>query len=162
MKAKSSAILMAAALLMAFLPKVHAVSPPPDGCYPNYTTAEGCNVLNFLTTGLGNTALGEEALFANIDGNHNTATGQFALSHNDHGENNTANGYNALVSNTGGVSNTAVGDNALVHNTTGGLSTAVGHNAGLNQDTGSGNVYIGSAVLARATTLISAISKELR
>ena len=34
----------------ALLP-AQAVSPAPDGCYPNYTTAEGCNALNFLTTG---------------------------------------------------------------------------------------------------------------
>jgi hypothetical protein len=28
---------------LAFLPAVQAVVPPPDGCYPNFTTAEGCN-----------------------------------------------------------------------------------------------------------------------
>ncbi len=38
--------------------------PTPDGCYPNFTTAEGCDALSFLTTGSGNTALGWRALFA--------------------------------------------------------------------------------------------------
>ena len=31
---------------LAFLPGAQAVNPPPDGCYPNFTTAEGCNALN--------------------------------------------------------------------------------------------------------------------
>ena len=49
------------ALLLAcfgFLPAAQAVSPPPDGFYPNFTTAEGQNALQSLTTGAGNTALG--------------------------------------------------------------------------------------------------------
>jgi len=40
-----------------FLPLAQALSPAPDGCYPNYTTAEGCDALRFLSTGLGNTAM---------------------------------------------------------------------------------------------------------
>jgi len=43
--------------------EVQAVSPAPDGCYPNFTTAEGCDALNFLTTGAGNTGLGWRSLF---------------------------------------------------------------------------------------------------
>jgi hypothetical protein len=36
----------------AFLPGAQGqLSPPPDGCYPNFTTAEGCDALNSLTTG---------------------------------------------------------------------------------------------------------------
>jgi len=35
-----------------------AVIPPPDGSYPNFTTAEGNNALKNLTTGAANTALG--------------------------------------------------------------------------------------------------------
>ena len=48
---------------IVFLPQMQAVSPAPDGCYPNYTTAEGCNALNFLTTGAGNTGVGWIAVF---------------------------------------------------------------------------------------------------
>ncbi len=33
------------------LPKVQAVVPPPDGGYPNFTTAEGTKALFSLTTG---------------------------------------------------------------------------------------------------------------
>ena len=38
-------------------PAVHAVSPAPDGCYPDFTTAEGCDALSSLTTGAGNTGV---------------------------------------------------------------------------------------------------------
>ena len=39
-------------------------TPTPDPCYPNFTTAEGCDALNSLTTGAGNTGLGWQfALF---------------------------------------------------------------------------------------------------
>ena len=50
-------------LVLAFLPRAHAVIPSPDGCYPNFTTAEGCNALKFLTNGVGNTALGGSRFF---------------------------------------------------------------------------------------------------
>ena len=42
---------------------VEAVIPAPDGCYPNFTTAEGCDALNSVTTGSGNTAIGYRSLF---------------------------------------------------------------------------------------------------
>ncbi len=44
--------IISAAMLsvLAFLPQAQAVNPAPDGCYPNFTTAEGCNALNALTT----------------------------------------------------------------------------------------------------------------
>src|SRR5436309_14061227 len=41
-----------------------AVSPAPDGCYPAFTTAEGCNALAFLTTAIGNTVVGCSSLFS--------------------------------------------------------------------------------------------------
>src|SRR6516165_11344443 len=51
-----------------FLPQMQAQLPPeipgnPDGCYPNFTTAEGCNALHQLFGGLGNTAVGWYANF---------------------------------------------------------------------------------------------------
>src|SRR5215471_2699073 len=84
----------------ALAPQMHAqLSPPPDGCYPNFTTAEGCSALNALTLGAGNTALGWFALSTDTDGSFNTAVGG-----------------GALVLNNGG-SNTAVGAAALLFNT---------------------------------------------
>ena len=40
---------------LALAPTARAVSPPPDGGYPNFTTAEGDHALQALTLGLGNT-----------------------------------------------------------------------------------------------------------
>ena len=103
---------------LAFLPEAQAVSPAPDGCYSNFTTAEGCNALNALTTGTGNTGVGSYSLFLNTTGNFNTGVGTVALLINN-ADNNTAVGTRALLLNTSGSENTSVGANALLHNDNG-------------------------------------------
>jgi hypothetical protein len=103
-----------------------AVSPPPDGGYPNGNTAEGTDALSKLTTGPDNTAIGFDALFSNTTGGGNTATGARALNSNTSGFINTATGFFALGNNTSGVENTATGAQALYFNTTGGGNTANG------------------------------------
>jgi hypothetical protein len=64
-------------------PNAFAVVPPPDGAYPNFTTAEGQNALQSLTTGAANTALGAYSLFGTIDKSFNTAVGAGALDLNN-------------------------------------------------------------------------------
>src|SRR6266705_1045204 len=76
---------------LAVGPAARAVSPPPDGGYPNFTTAEGANALFSLTTGSANTAVGFFSLFSNTTGSFNTAVGAGALDLNT-GDNNTAPG----------------------------------------------------------------------
>src|SRR5205807_1319351 len=80
-------------LLVCFVipstPNAFGVSPPPDGCYPAFTTAEGCSALQSLTTGAGNTGVGWYSLFGYSIGNYNTAIGAGALYLNN-GDNNTA------------------------------------------------------------------------
>jgi hypothetical protein len=142
----------------------HAVSPAPDGCYPNFTTAEGCNALKLLSSGAGNTGLGWYALFGDSTGSFNTGVGGGALDLNN-GDSNTAVGAAALLLNTTGSDNTAVGTNALVHNDSGTFNVAigddalnnnvsgfrniaVGDDAGFNIVAGSNNVYIGYGVSA--------------
>jgi len=120
-------------LVLAFLPRAHAVIPSPDGCYPNFTTAEGCNALKFLTNGVGNTALGAFALFRNTDAGSNTAVGAAALVLNN-ADSNTAVGATALLLNTTGDTNTAVGRNALTNNQIGSDNNAVGAFALFNND----------------------------
>jgi hypothetical protein len=103
------------AIVFALVLSANAISPPPDGCYPNFTTAEGCNALNLLSSGAGNTGLGWYALFSDTTGSFNTAVGGGALDLNN-GDANTAVGVAALLLNSTGSNNTAVGTDALVNN----------------------------------------------
>jgi len=145
-----------------------AVSPPPDGGYPNFTTAEGQNALFSLTTGAANTAVGWFSLKSNAEGSFNTATGAgalllntadantafgaAALLFNATGTENTAVGAAALLNSGGaidtpnggpGSNNTAVGFGALANNTQGNNNTAVGRAAGDVLTTGDNNIDIG-------------------
>src|SRR5213083_3730523 len=113
------------------LPTVQAVSPAPDGGYPNGNTAEGAFALQNLTTGVHNTADGFGALFSTTSGSHNTADGDIAL-----------------ASNTQGDFNTATGAHVLVRNTTGNLNIALGFFAGQNLTTGDNNIDIGNGGVA--------------
>src|SRR5215471_11919393 len=129
-----SITILAVLACFAFLPGTQAqLTPPPDGCYPNFTTAEGCSALNLLTSGLGNTGLGAFALFQNTDAGSNTAVGAAALALNN-ADSNTAVGATALLLNTTGDTNTAVGRNALTNNQIGSDNTAVGAFALFNND----------------------------
>jgi hypothetical protein len=169
MNTKSAAILIAAAFgLMAVLPNTHAVVPTPDGCYPNYTTAEGCRALQSLTSGLGNTAIGWYSLFGDTTASfntgigagalvlniadNNTATGAGALLLNTTGTDNTANGVDALVFNDTGEGNTATGAFALFSNTDGNYNTANGEFALYFNTTGERNTAIGDSALYQNTT----------
>jgi len=151
-----------------FLPKSHAVSPPPDGGYPGGNTAEGQGALLSRTTGLYNTAVGIYSVLSLTDGNfctgvgagtlllntanNNTATGAGALFNNTTGEANTANGAFALFSNTTGTVNTAIGDSALLSNTDGHFNTAVGQQALFANISGQENTAVGFVALANHPT----------
>jgi hypothetical protein len=77
---KTPPLLMTLALFcFGSLPKAQAVSPPPDGGYPGFNTAEGTDALKSLTTGVGDTAVGWFSLFGNTDGSFNTAVGAGTL-----------------------------------------------------------------------------------
>ena len=106
---------------------VQAVSPPPDGGYANFTTAEGQNALLNLSSGAANTAVGALSLESVAVGSFNTAVGAGTLLF-DTADANTAIGAAALLFNTDGSSNTAIGVSALENNTASG-NTAVGSNA---------------------------------
>jgi trimeric autotransporter adhesin len=154
--------------LLAVSPTSRAVTPPPDGGYPNFTTAEGQNALFNLTTGAANTAVGWRSLFSDTTGSFNTGVGAGALILNN-GDNNTATGAAALLFNTTGADNAATGVAALLSNTVGGENTATGAfalNANTEGDvntangtfalyrntTGEGNTAVGALALAGNTT----------
>jgi hypothetical protein len=111
----------------ALSPAARAVSPAPDGGYPNFNTAEGQDALLSLTTGCCNTATGFTALRDNATASNNTATGSAALRFNTTGVDNTATGFAALQSNTTGKNNIALGAAAGVNLTTGDNNIDIGN-----------------------------------
>ena len=121
-----------------------AVSPPPDGGYANFNTAEGAFALLHLnvSSGFGNTGLGGRALQSDITGSYNTATGYGALFSNT-ASLNTAIGFDALFSNSTGTANTASGARALFHNTDGQYNTATGYDALFSNSGGLYNTAVG-------------------
>jgi trimeric autotransporter adhesin len=142
---------------LTLLSVAQAVSPPPDGGYSGYNTAEGQNALFSLNTGLWNTDLGAFTLYSDTTGIGNTAVGINGLRNNVTGGFNTAVGLNALFTNNGdptvgqGSSNCAVGAYALFANTTGNNNTADGAFALSANNNASDNTGIGSHALERNT-----------
>jgi len=150
MKNRNILMMLATGLLacFGFLPQINAapeVIPPPDGCYPGFTTAEGCQALQNLANGSANTAVGWRSLFAVADGSFNTSVGAGALVLNAN-DNNTAVGAVALLLNNTGSSNTAVGTAALEFNTSHFTNVAVGVFAAQNSDA-SFNTAVGGFAL---------------
>jgi len=127
------------------------VNPPPDGGYPNFTTAEGTNALRNLSTGAGNSAFGWFSLFSDSTGSFCTGLGAGTLALNN-GDSNTASGTAALILNTSGTRNTANGTAAMVFNSTGNDNTAVGAFALNVNTTGIENTAVGSGALSSNTT----------
>jgi hypothetical protein len=126
-------------------------TPTPDPCYSNFTTVEGCDALNSLTTGAGNTALGWRSLFLDTTGSFNTGAGGGALVLNN-GSSNTAVGAAALLLNNTGNNNTALGTDTLVFNDSGEANTATGYFALMNNTAGGSNTAIGSEALTANTS----------
>jgi hypothetical protein len=148
-------------LCFGLLPQAEAVVPPPDGGYPNFTTAEGQNALFSLTTGAANTAVGWFSLKSVTAGSFNTGVGAGTLVLNT-GAENTAIGTAALLLNTAS-GNTAVGSRALLNNTTGGTlgniqgvdvgpNVAVGQQALESNTVASANTAVGYQALQSFTT----------
>jgi len=150
---RSGLILLTFLSLAAVGQNAQAVSPPPDGCYTGFTTAEGCNSLQSLTTGVGNTAVGWYSLFGNSIGSYNTAVGAGALDLNN-ADNNTAVGTAALLLNTTGIQNTANGGFALYSNSVGSGNIAIGYQAGSALTTGNNNVAIANSGVAGESNTI--------
>jgi hypothetical protein len=74
-----------AAIVLSALTCAQAVTPAPDGGYPNQNTAEGDDALFSLTTGSNNTAIGWWSLRTNTEGFNNTAVGVQTLYSNTTG-----------------------------------------------------------------------------
>jgi len=138
----------------AFAQQTQAIVPPPDGCYPGFTTAEGCQALHSITgAASANTALGWRAIFSATNGSFNVGVGAGALAL-DHADANTAVGTAALLLNNQGTRNTACGAAAMVYNTgsltgEGSFNGAFGAFALNNNDSGFSNNAMGDSALFR-------------
>jgi len=148
-------------------PQAALPAPSPDGCYPGFTTAEGCKALQHLTNGAGNTGVGWYSLFVDTTGSYNsglgagtlvlnnadsnTATGAAALLLNGDGTQNCAYGTDALVYNGDGVSgadyNNGFGAFALFNNTGGYTNNAFGNHALFENINGAANTAVGDEAL---------------
>ncbi len=148
---KATPLVLIALACFVVSPTSTAVSPPPDGGYPGFNTAEGTNALFTLTTGGWNTAIGGYALFSDTTGGANTALGTYALRSNATGSYNTATGVNALEFNMTGIYNTANGAHALLHNTAGFYNTAIGFDALGFNTAGNYNTADGAGALSSNT-----------
>jgi hypothetical protein len=80
---------------------------------------------------------------------YNTAVGHNALNANIGGSGNTALGTEALSNNTIGISNTAIGFSSLPNNLTGKGNTAIGRQTMTDHDIGEFNVAIGAGCLGK-------------
>jgi hypothetical protein len=123
-----------------------------DGNYPVGTgnVALGDAALE-NTTGLGNTAVGANALSTNVTGAENAAFGRKALEISTT-SGNAAFGFETLKLNTSGSTLSGFGADALGSNTTGSGNTAVGYRAMRVNTTGGANVSLGSEALRSNTT----------
>jgi hypothetical protein len=148
-------------LCFGLLSRVQAVIPPPDGGYPNFTTAEGQNALFTLTSGAANTAVGWFSLKSVTTGSFNTGVGAGTLVLNA-GDENTVIGTAAVLLNTAS-GNTAAGSRALLNNTIGGTlaniqgvdvgpNVAVGQQALESNTVASANTAVGYEALQGFTT----------
>src|SRR5436190_2355247 len=148
----------------AFLPQMQAQLPAeipgnPDGCYPAFTTAEGCNALHQLLGGVGNTAVGWYSNFLAGDASFNTGVGAGTLALTSRtgvgteGDSNTALGTAAMILNLSGSQNVAVGTNALVNNMIASQNNGVGAFALYNNDSSGAGLANGNSAFGDAALL---------
>jgi hypothetical protein len=86
----------------------------------------------FNTSGSGNSAVGNSALYHNTTGYYNVASGFLAITNNKTGHDNTAIGVATLYENVTGNYNTAIGSTADVSAANLTNATAIGYNAIVN------------------------------
>lgn len=108
---------------------------------------------------VGNVAIGDSALTANITKLGIVAIGNKALKNNGStgilpksGADNSAIGYESMEENTSGYKNTAVGYRSLSDNTSGNFNVAIGSNSMENNISGYSNVGVGMIALAKNET----------
>ena len=115
-------------------------------------TAIGYQALYSTTTGYMNTAIGEKSMYSNTTSSWNTAIGEMSMLSNTEGYQNVAVGESSLRGNTTGDKNTAIGRGGQYSNTLGNSNTAVGANALYDNTEGNYNTAIGVDALGNCVT----------
>lgn len=108
------------------------------------------------TTAASETAIGFQALTADVSGTENVAVGETAMKSLSSGGSNTGVGAQAMFQNTTGSNNAVLGTASLYNNTSGTGNTAIGDLAETGNTTGTYNVVVGWQSFDSATTLSKA------
>src|SRR5437667_304146 len=164
MKSQNLIHILMAIVCFALSPQMQALSPPPDGGYPNGNTAEGDSALSGLTGGFYNSAFGFLSLLSNGSASFNTGVGAGTLLVNT-AIANTAVGAGTLGTVVLGLQNVGMGTQALgLSGGPGGsaanvaigfqaeafdeglFNTVVGYSSGQNLTAGFENIYIGDTI----------------
>lgn len=115
----------------------------------NFTATQGHNTgfghlaLRSLSSGIGNTAIGSDAMIGTVTGNYSTSVGFGAGKALTSGGNNTAIGVNSLLLSTADIDNVAVGFDALQNCNGGNSNTGIGRRGGGSITTGDENTAVG-------------------
>lgn len=112
-----------------------------------FNTAIGTEAMFANTTGSNNVSIGMKSLYVNTTGLNNVAIGTQALTANIGGSGNLAFGYQSMRSNTGGNNNLALGLWSLRDNSTGSTNVGIGYGALAKNTSGTGNTGIGANTL---------------
>ncbi|MDA0326962.1 MAG: hypothetical protein O3C41_07675, partial [Bacteroidetes bacterium] len=120
----------------------------------SYSTGVGKRVLEKITTGDENVAMGHQALGETTSGSLNTAMGSHVIFRNTTGSQNSAFGKRVLENNTTGSYNTGIGASAGDTNTTGTYNTLIGYNADLSSNNLTNATAIGANASVNASNKI--------
>ncbi|HQW03285.1 MAG TPA: hypothetical protein PLR30_12450, partial [Saprospiraceae bacterium] len=119
-----------------------------DGESSNLRIGKNSLLNNVFGSGLGNTAIGLNALENNTTGDDNFALGARSLKDNTTGNNNVAIGADAMVANVDGFTNVALGSVSLSTCTLCDYNIAIGFGSMFDKSSGDYNIGIGSLSLA--------------
>ena len=122
-------------------------STPNIGTTARYSTGVGKRVLERITEGDENVAMGHQALGSTTTGSFNTAMGSHVNFRNTTGNYNSSFGVRVLENTTTGSSNTGIGSSAGDTNTTGSNNTFIGRGSDANAN----NLTNATAIGANAT-----------
>jgi hypothetical protein len=129
-------------------------STPNVGTEARYSTGVGKRVLERITTGDENVAMGHQALGETTTGSFNTAMGSHVNFRNTTGNFNSSFGVRVLENNTTGSNNTGIGVSAGDTNTIGSNNTFIGRGSDASANNLSNSTALGHNAIVNASNKI--------